>query len=213
MNNAIFAVIEMDGSKQKKDLKPRLLGTGFFVEQDIFITAAHVISPSYSFDVYLINDSGEILKNPQVVDYNPAEDYAVCKISRISTGVLQIHKKEILTGKKAFCIGYPFIETKLKKIITKKIGKKYEIVALKINSSIVSGKIIEIKDITRHDRKSSAIIKTIHVLLDFNTKEGYSGGPLIINESNHVAGMVSSFDLSNHQTREFYPGAAIYMAK
>ncbi|MCX6754773.1 MAG: serine protease [Candidatus Nomurabacteria bacterium] len=209
IENAIYAIIEMDGKQPKEKVLPKLLGTGFFVSQEEFVTAAHVLMPNYTYDIYLINSTGEILKNPSITYYKPSEDYTICRISRHSSEFLRASRTDITNGVKAYAVGFPLQETSINKPLLKMVSTKFELISARIQISYSRGNIVKVQNIIRTDKDTNMQVKSLHVLLNFPTPKGYSGGPIMLVENDEVVGLVSSSDLEAINGIQSYPGAGI----
>ena len=91
------------------------IGTGFFISENIILTASHVVEESIRVDVS-IPLMGKKKYKTTVLSINPYFDFALLKISKYkSEKYLELgNSKQIKSGDKVLALGYPLAQDKLK---------------------------------------------------------------------------------------------------
>ena len=91
------------------------IGTGFFISENIILTASHVVEESIRVDVS-IPLMGKKKYKTTVLSINPYFDFALLKIIKYkSKKYLELgNSKQIKSGDKVLALGYPLAQDKLK---------------------------------------------------------------------------------------------------
>ncbi len=91
------------------------IGTGFFISEDLILTASHVVEDSIRVDVSIPLMGKEKFKT-KVISLNPYYDFALIKILKYkSEKYLEFgDSKKIKSGDKVLALGYPLAQDKLK---------------------------------------------------------------------------------------------------
>lgn len=99
----------------KNDSSYESIGTGFFITENLILTASHVIEKSIRVDV-TIPSIGKKKFKAEVVSLNPYFDFALLKIKDIkSKNVLKFgDSNKIKSGDKVIAVGYPLAQDKIK---------------------------------------------------------------------------------------------------
>jgi S1-C subfamily serine protease len=99
----------------KNDSSYESIGTGFFITEDLILTASHVIEKSIRVDV-TIPSNGKKKFKADVISLQPYYDFAILKIEGIkSKNVLKFgDSNKIKSGDKVMAVGYPLGQDKIK---------------------------------------------------------------------------------------------------
>lgn len=91
------------------------IGTGFFISDNIILTASHVVQDSIRIDI-TIPSVGKKKFKTELLCFNPYFDFALLKSSEIKgTKYLKLgNSRKIKSGNKVFAVGYPLGQEKLK---------------------------------------------------------------------------------------------------
>jgi len=99
----------------KNDSAYESIGTGFFITEDIILTASHVIEKSIRVDI-TIPSIGKKKFQADVLSLQPYYDFALLKVKGIkSKNVLKFgDSNKIKSGNKVIAVGYPLGQDKIK---------------------------------------------------------------------------------------------------
>ena len=99
----------------KNDSSYESIGTGFFIADDIILTASHVIEKSIRVDI-TIPSIGKKKFKADVLSLQPYYDFALLKVKGIkSKNVLKLgDSNKIKSGNKVIAVGYPLGQDKIK---------------------------------------------------------------------------------------------------
>ena len=99
----------------KNDSSYESIGTGFFIAEDIILTASHVIEKSIRVDI-TIPSIGKKKFKADVLSLQPYYDFALLKVKGIkSKNVLKLgNSNKIKSGNKVIAVGYPLGQDKIK---------------------------------------------------------------------------------------------------
>ena len=91
------------------------IGTGFFISEDIILTASHVVQDSIRSD-FTIPSIGKKKFKTELISFNPYFDIAILKSLEIKReNYLKFgDSNDIKSGNKVFAVGYPLGQEKLK---------------------------------------------------------------------------------------------------
>lgn len=190
MDNRIWCVIRPNYNDGRL-VNIGIMGTGFFIANDIFITAHHVLNescfkPNKKYNntkIFLLNSEGTFLKVDSTSNIEYQKDKDITKI-KIKGSYFHFFKTDLNINEQDNVKNLGFPSEKIQEIITQ---NKNRFVIKKVFEQ--NGKILKINQNFSSRSIDVNINKKNVVITDYTLQVGYSGGPLLKNDK--VIGMMS----------------------
>lgn len=197
MNENVFAIFKISYNSLGNQAEGGVCGSCFFINQTEFITAHHVLNnktytPNSGYEnvkVFLVNSLGEIIYNPRIKKLHPEYDLTIGVIDK----KIQFYPSAICSSKdylkkEVFNLGYG--QKGIKKYSLKTINNDLSIINLQLDLQKQKG-IIEETKIATINARDIKFEKRKMLIVDYTLELGFSGGPLILLETNEIVGFMS----------------------
>lgn len=193
-----WSIVKISYNPLTKKAEGGICGSAFFVKDKVFLSANHCFNDSVfipnrgypSVKVFLSNSNGYIIENISIKELFPEYDLAIGELIKTDTNVvISSISDDFMIGDSVYNIGFPTDNS----LIDYKLnieGEKLIVESINIKQSQQFGKI---EDILRVSVNSNDVrIRDKHMIkLDYSSKVGFSGGPLILSNSGDVIGIMS----------------------
>lgn len=197
-----WALVKISYDPNSMRMEGGVCGTVFFVNKRTFVTAHHcsqVFDPNQGYPkvkVFLIDQKGNIIHDIQITQHVPEYDLAIGKIltDTPSVGVCMASRRAVL-GDSVYNIGFPTdqglsLQRGFSECQFRIQNDNLIIDKIKVNQFKQSGTIEHIQPVTVHANDVTLDYKTT-IGLDYSSRTGFSGGPLLEESSGKVIGMMS----------------------
>ena len=175
-------------------------GTVFFVNETTFVTAHHgnetnsaMLRPNAGYPnvrVFLANSRGDMIDDFWIVKRVPDYDLAIGRISKSHPAVRVCPlQTEIAPGEEVYNIGFP-TDQGVPDYLFRIEGHKLIVQRIRIKPFRQEGTVQAIKRVTVRANDVNLQGKTVAVL-DYSSRVGFSGGPLVSRSSGKVVGLMS----------------------
>lgn len=196
----VWAIVKVSYDPATLKAEGGSCGSVFFVDETTFVTAHHgaevdsgVLRPNPGYPnvrVFLANSRGDIIDDFWITKRVPEYDLAIGRISRqhpavrvcpLATGVAP--------GDKVYNIGFP-IDQGVPDYSLRIDGHKLIVQRIQMTPFIQDGSVKSIKKVTVRANDVNLSDKTV-AILDYASRVGFSGGPLVSKRSGKVVGLMS----------------------
>ena len=196
MEDGIFAILKVSYDPLTQQAEGGICGTCFFYSPFNFITAYHcfnsnIFIPNKGYKkvkVFLVNKNGEIIYNPEIYKRYPEFDLSIGKINNKNIKFLDL---SALTNfekvKKVYNLGFPEMQDYLLKIQNEElvVNKIYPVL------HIQEGYIKEKRKNFSVNANDIKLINKVVFILNYTSRLGFSGGPLLDKSTNEVIAFMS----------------------
>lgn len=197
----VWAIVKMSYDPATLKAEGGTSGTAFFINDTIFLTAHHLIetntsnlftpNPGYpNVRVFLANSHGDIIDDFRIVERVPAYDLAVGRIGKPHPAIrvcpLQIN---IQLGDEVYNMGFP-TDQGISDYSLKIEGQKLIVNRIRLKPSIQRGTVKAITQVSLRANDVNLQDKTV-VIMNYSSRVGFSGGPLVSKASGKVVGLMS----------------------
>jgi hypothetical protein len=196
----VWAIVKVSYDPATLKAEGGSCGTVFFVDQTTFVTTHHgaevdagVLRPNPGYPdvrVFLANSRGDMIDDFWITKRVPEYDLAIGRISRQHVAVLVCPLAAgIDAGDKVYNIGFPTDQGVLDYSL-RIDGHKLSVQSIQMAPSIQNGLVKAIKKVTVRSNDVNLNEKTV-AILDYASRVGFSGGPLVSKSSGKVVGLMS----------------------
>ena len=197
MDENIFAIFKISYNVSSDKAEGGVCGSCFFLNQTEFITAHHVLNKETyiansgyeNVKVFLVNSLGNVIYNPEVKRVHPEYDLTIGFVNKkIQFCPLTFCSSSNCLKKKVFNLGYN--QKGLKKYSLEVINNDLNIIDIQLVLQKQKGIIDETKIATVNANDIKFENRQI-LIVDYTLELGFSGGPLILLETNEIIGFMS----------------------
>ena len=197
----VWAIVKISYDPATKKAEGGTCGTAFFINDTVFLTAHHFIetktsnlfTPNSGYSkvrIFLANSRGDIIDDFRIVERVPDYDLAIGRIGKPNPAIrvcpLQL---DIQLGNEVYNIGFP-TDQGISDYSLKIEGQKLIVNRISPKPSIQQGIVKAIKQVSLSTNDVNLQDKTV-AIMNYSSRTGFSGGPLVSKESGKVIGLMS----------------------
>jgi hypothetical protein len=199
-SNHVWAIVKISYDPATLKAEGGSCGSAFFVDETTFVTTHHgaemdsgVLKPNSGYPnvrVILVNSEGDTIDDFWITKRVPEYDLAIGRINKKDPAVRVCPiETQIAVGDEVYNIGYP-TDQGVPDYSLRIDGHKLIVQSIHMTPSIQSGSVKAIKKATVHANDVNLEEKTV-AILDYASRVGFSGGPLVSKRSGKVLGLMS----------------------
>lgn len=196
----VWAIVKVSYDPTTLKAEGGSCGTVFFVSETIFVTAHHGneansarLRPNVGYPnvrVFLANSQGDTIDDFWIVKRVPEYDLAIGRIGRPHPAVRVCPlQTEIAPGDEVYNIGFP-TDQGIPDCSLQIEGHKLVVQRIRMKPFTQEGTVKAIKKVTVRADDVNLQDKTVAVL-DYSSRNGFSGGPLVSRSSEKIVGLIS----------------------
>ena len=216
----VWAIVKISYDPATMKAEGGACGTAFFINDTTFLTAHHLITTKTS-DLFtpnigyprarllLANSQGDMIESFQIVARVPEYDLAIGRIEKPHSAIRACPlQSNIQLGDEVYNLGFPTDQGISDYSFAIK-GQELVVSRIRLNPSIQQGAVRTIKQVSLSANDVSLQNKTV-AIMDYSSRTGFSGGPLVSRHSGKVIGLMSF--VIPKELDPSTPAAAIRMA-
>ncbi|MBE2187892.1 MAG: trypsin-like peptidase domain-containing protein [Candidatus Kapabacteria bacterium] len=174
------------------------LGTAFFITHNYCLTAYHVLKnnstlPDYPIvEFVLVNTNGDALGPLIYKSGSIPHDIALCQVNTAGHEIyVWKYTDSFDNGDEVYNIGFPICDLdSSRQVHFNALGDPVEAGFINVYSNQLNGRII-LEDSLNISVEGDYFENKKILVLDYSVPKGYSGGPVILKNSNEVVGLFS----------------------
>lgn len=197
----VWAIVKMSYDPATMRAEGGPCGTIFFINDTVFLTAHHIIetntsklfTPNIGYPkvrLFLVNSHGDMIDSFQIVKCLPGYDLAIGRVEKPHPAIRACPlQSNIQLGDEVYNLGFP-TDQGLSDYSLKINGQELIVNRIRLKPSIQQGSVRAIKQVTLSSNDVNIQDKTV-VIMDYSSRTGFSGGPLVSRHSGKVVGLIS----------------------
>lgn len=196
----VWSIVKLSYDPATSKVEGGICGTVFFVKETIFITAHHgneansaMLRPNVGYPnvrVFLANYKGDTIDDFWIVERVPEYDLAIGRIRRPHPAVrVCLLQTDLAAGDEVYNIGFP-TDQGVPDYLLRIEGQKLIVQRISMKPFLQQGTVKAIMKATVLTNDVIIQDKMVAVL-DYSSRLGFSGGPLVSRSTGKVVGLMS----------------------
>ncbi len=196
----VWTIVKLSYDPVTRKAEGGSCGSVFFVSETTFVTAHHgnelnstILKPNAGYSrvrVFLANTKGDTIDDFWITKRVPEYDLAIGRISRPHSAIRVCPlQTELSVGDDVYNIGFP-TDQGVPDYSLRIDGEKLIVQRISMKAFVQKGTVKAIERMSLNSESISLQGKTLAVL-DYSSRDGFSGGPLVSRKTGKVVGFMS----------------------